>query len=45
MIWKHLPKETFVKSDVLPLGVYDAISHFNIAANAAKALENRHKPW
>ena len=35
MIWSRLAKEVFVGSDVLHLGVYDAISHFNIGANAA----------
>ena len=40
MIWNRLPKPVFVHSDVLHLGVYDTISHFNIGASAAnKTLE------
>ena len=35
MIWERLPKQVFVGSDVLRLGVYDAVAHFNIGANAA----------
>ena len=39
-IWNRLPKQVFVGSDVLHLGVYDAVSHFNIGSNAAiKTLE------
>jgi hypothetical protein len=30
-----LPKQTFVGSDVLQLGVHDAISHFNIGCEAS----------
>lgn len=32
MIWERLPKGVFVGSDMLKLGVYDAVSHFNIGA-------------
>lgn len=40
MIWNRLPKQVFVGSDVLHLGVYDAVSHFNISSSAAiKTLE------
>ena len=40
MIWNRLPKQVFIQSDVLQLGVYDAISHFNLGACAAiKTLE------
>ena len=35
MIWNRLPKEVFVGSDVLKLGVYDAVAHFNIGSQAA----------
>ena len=40
MVSNRLPKEVFVGSDVLHLGVYDAVAHFNIGASAAiKILE------
>jgi hypothetical protein len=40
MVWNRLPKQVFVGSDVLHLGVYDAVSHFNIGASASiKTLE------
>ena len=29
MIWNRVPKATYIKLDVLFVGVYDAISHFN----------------
>ena len=29
MIWNRFPKEVFIGSDVLKLGVYDAFAHFN----------------
>lgn len=40
MIWERLPKQVFVGSDVLRLGVYDAVAHFNIGANAAVQVLN-----
>lgn len=40
MIWNRLPKQVFIGSDVLHMGVFDAVSHFNIGASAtAKTLE------
>jgi hypothetical protein len=30
MIWDRLPKGVFVGPDVLQLGVYDAVAHFNV---------------
>ena len=41
MIWDRLPKQVFVGSDVLRLGVYDAVAHFNIGANAAVNVFNK----
>jgi hypothetical protein len=35
MIWKRIPKNIFVGFDVLELGVYDAVAHFNIGAEGA----------
>ena len=35
MIWNHFPKKVFIGSDVLKLGVYDAVAHFNIGSQAA----------
>lgn len=35
MIWNRVPKSTHVGLDILSLGVYDAINHFNIGAKAA----------
>jgi hypothetical protein len=35
MIWNRLPKEVFIGSEVLKLGVYDAVAHFNIGSQAA----------
>ena len=32
MIWNRLPKEVFIRSEVLKLGVYDAVAHFNIGS-------------
>ena len=29
MIWEHVPKDTFIGSEALQLGVYDAVAHFN----------------
>jgi len=35
MIWNRVPKANHVGLDILSLGVYDAIAHFNIGAKAA----------
>ena len=41
MIWNKLPKVTFVGSDVLEFGVYDAVAHFNMGSGtAAKIMED-----
>jgi hypothetical protein len=41
MIWERLPKQTFAGSDVLQLGVHDAIAHFNIGCEASfQVLKN-----
>ena len=43
MIWERVPKEVFVGSQVLSLGVYDAVAHFNMGATATiKVLEQLH---
>ena len=34
MIWERLPKQTFIGSDLLQLGVHDAVAHFNIGFEA-----------
>ncbi|XP_028392982.1 uncharacterized protein LOC114517447 [Dendronephthya gigantea] len=38
MIWNRIPKNVFVGANVLELGVYDAVAHFNIGAEAAVNL-------
>ena len=35
MIWERVPKGTFVGSDVLQLGMYDAVANFNIGCRAS----------
>ena len=35
MIWDRVPKDVFVEAEILELGVYDAVSHFNIGSQAA----------
>lgn len=35
MIWERVPKGTFVGSEVLQLGVYDAVASFNIGCKAS----------
>jgi hypothetical protein len=35
MIWNRIPKNMFVGFDLLGFGVYDAVAHFNIGAEAA----------
>jgi hypothetical protein len=35
MIWNRLPKRIFVGGNVLQLGVYDAVAHFNIGSRAS----------
>ena len=40
MMWERVPKGVFVGSEVLQLGVYDAVSHFNITgSNQIKVFE------
>jgi hypothetical protein len=38
MIWNKLPKVTFVGSDVLEFGVYDAVTHFNMGSGTAAKI-------
>ena len=35
MIWDRVPKDVFVGAEILELGVYDVVSHFNIGSQAA----------
>ena len=35
MIWERVPKDVFIGSETLQLGVYDAVAHFNIGSKAA----------
>ena len=35
MIWNRLPKSIFVGGNVLQLGVYDAVAHFNMGSRAS----------
>lgn len=32
MVWERIPKEVFVRADLLEFGLFDAVSHFNIGA-------------
>ena len=41
MIWCRLPKGVFVGSDLLKLGIYDAVSHFNVGAKAVINVLNK----
>ena len=34
MIWEHVPKDTFIGSEALPLDVFDAVAHFTIGCQA-----------
>ena len=34
MIWERVPKDTFIGSEALQLGVFDAIAHFNIGCQS-----------
>ena len=38
MIWNRLPKSVFVGANVLKLGIYDAVAHFNIGATATTEI-------
>ena len=38
MVWQRVPKEVFVGKDVLELGLFDAIAHFNIGAQTVLNL-------
>lgn len=38
MVWEHIPKEVFVGADLLEFGLFDAVSHFNIAARTVLLL-------
>ena len=41
MIWEGLPKQRFIGSDLLQLGVHDAVAHFNIGCEASiQVLKN-----
>ena len=40
MIWNRVPKVIHVGVDVLSLGVYDDIAHFNDGATASLGTEN-----
>jgi len=35
MFWNKVPKSVFVGADVLELGIYDAVAHYNVGSNAA----------
>ena len=38
MVWQLIPKEVFVGRELLEMGLYDAISHFNIGTRAVLLL-------
>ena len=41
MIWERVSKQTFIGSDLLQLGVHDAVAHFNIGREASiQVLKN-----
>ena len=35
MFWERVPKGVFVGAEVLQLGIYDALAHFNIGCQAS----------
>ena len=41
MIWERVPKDVFIGSETLQLGVYDAVAHFNIGSQAAVNILHR----
>ena len=38
MIWQRVPKEVYVGRDILELGMYDAIAHFNMGSKTVLKL-------
>jgi len=38
MIWQRLPKEVYVGREILELGMYDAVAHFNIGSTTVLKL-------
>ena len=38
MVWQRIPKKVFVGRELLEMGLYDAISHFNIGTRAVLLL-------
>lgn len=38
MIWQWVPKEVFVGRDVLELGLFDAVAHFNMGTQTVLQL-------
>lgn len=40
LIWQRIPKEVFVHKNTMELGVYDAVSHFNMGSKAIIDLLN-----
>lgn len=38
MIWQRVPKEVFVEKDVLELGLFDAVAHFNMGSQTVLQL-------
>ena len=38
LIWQRIPKEVFVGKDLLELGLFDAVAHFNMGSQSALQL-------
>jgi hypothetical protein len=41
MIWIRLPKSIFVGGNVLQLGMYDTVAHFNMGSRASVDILNK----
>jgi hypothetical protein len=41
MIWNRLPKSIFLGGNVLQLGMYDTVAHFNMGSRASVDILNK----
>lgn len=38
MVWQRIPKEVYVGREILEMGLYDAVAHFNMGTSAVLKL-------
>ena len=38
MVWQRVPKEVYVGREILEMGLYDAVAHFNIGCSVVLKL-------